>query len=891
MCSDGSPSLLCVLPGGDLSANGPASWSGSERDLAVPPKRRRQDDVVGYAAAPVTVAAGGGGGVALSRSSSLIAFESLERRLSEEEEALAAGGLGAFRTTATLRPFDWADSRSPTPPSAPPSDSSDDEDSDDSLMQSFNSSRGSFRSSAGSERLRSFRSLDSLSALNALGGGTVNSGGAAYLSRPCQDLSLSSDGDGAAADGVLGRQERSHSLSPKPSLRSLLDATYSLSDREDHTVDRSAAMTRGDFLDEPDEDIVPAHLSTTASSRSSSSSSSSSSSRDTDHDLARASATTESTPVSARTQRSAENLSEDSGFGEHAAYPPKRLTVCPILEDDDVPDDDASCSSSCYSACSSSSGGGGGVGRKPKDVMGKDMGVNLEWGAGDAKFSAGWHRSAPDLLVCALAAVADAHPQLPHPLGLLAGPPTMASTPDLAVAASAPPASALAQPHSPTDKGGLTKALSSKGVHFCPVVAEVSWRESYSDGDDEDEDDVDGADGRHREEDDDEDDEEDEEDDEDEQEQGVAYKLHVGGVVGSAVPGPSAAAPAAPHPAPAAVAVPVAVPVAPPRAPPRSPARGPAPAPPTAGAPLPASQAPARSVVSMAAPQTQPPGPPGPRPLSPAGSTSPSSSPKKTSRFGDFFQRFSLRRLSGRHHDHAKKLSRSKSAPSSPHPPASLSRGTNTKEAAVDEDVRIIPLHPTPEELEAERREEERRRLASKPPLPPSAPPRLPRGLQGVGAGAAHAHRGATAGAAHEPRDVVAAAAAAAVTAAVAWRSSSSMAGLLETDLDADLPVPAAGAGAAAAPRGVGGCNKARSLLDVSAEPRAHMTLAPHHHHHHHRDASPDTQDNSSRAKSMEFLLDRRNQEAVQVSVRVLCQVPGRGPGAGGCVGCVTAVQ
>ncbi|KAE8751270.1 hypothetical protein FOCC_FOCC001841, partial [Frankliniella occidentalis] len=114
------------------AANGPSSWSGSERDLAVPPKRRRQDDW-----GPP------GQTVALSRSSSLIAFESLERRLSEEEEALGAGGLGAFRTTATLRPFDWADSRSP---SASASDSSDDEseDSDDSLMQSFNSSRGSF---------------------------------------------------------------------------------------------------------------------------------------------------------------------------------------------------------------------------------------------------------------------------------------------------------------------------------------------------------------------------------------------------------------------------------------------------------------------------------------------------------------------------------------------------------------------------------------------------------------------------------------------------------------------------------------------------------------------------------------------------------------------------
>lgn len=119
--------------------NGPASWSGSERDLAVPPKRRRQDDGFGG----VVVSAGTTNGIPLSRSSSLIAFESLERRLSEEEEVLSgvlSSSLGAFRTTATLRPFDTGSVSSRSP-----SDSSDDEDSDDSLLQSFNSSRGSFR--------------------------------------------------------------------------------------------------------------------------------------------------------------------------------------------------------------------------------------------------------------------------------------------------------------------------------------------------------------------------------------------------------------------------------------------------------------------------------------------------------------------------------------------------------------------------------------------------------------------------------------------------------------------------------------------------------------------------------------------------------------------------
>lgn len=132
-----TPSLHVAAGEDHHATNGPSSWSGSERDLAVPPKRRRHDD--GWGA--------GATGVALSRSSSLIAFESLERRLSEEEEALTgqglATGIAAFRTTATLRPFDWHDSASP---SASDEDSEDDEqDSDDSLLQSFNSSRGSFR--------------------------------------------------------------------------------------------------------------------------------------------------------------------------------------------------------------------------------------------------------------------------------------------------------------------------------------------------------------------------------------------------------------------------------------------------------------------------------------------------------------------------------------------------------------------------------------------------------------------------------------------------------------------------------------------------------------------------------------------------------------------------
>jgi len=217
---------------------------------------------------------------------------------------------------------------------------------------------------------------------------------------------------------------------------------------------------------------------------------------------------------------------------------------------------------------------------------------------------------------------------------------------------------------------------------------------------------------------------------------------------------------------------------------------------------------------------------------------------KKRSRFGGFFQRFSLRRLSGRVADNnlpKKPLQNNQSV----HQSLKRQQGTNTAQSprGPEEDVRIIPLHPTPEELEAERREEARRAaelVVSKPPLPPGAAP------------AAAPSRRPLPPPEHAPYDLLTAAATAAVAASVAgsWRSSSSMAGLLETDLDADLPP-------APPPRGA----KARSLLDVSSGvPSRPTNHAPHLHP---RDHSP--QDNS-RAKSMEFLLDKRNQEAVQVS-------------------------
>jgi len=107
----------------------PDSWSGSERDLAVPSKRRRQDDDVFSLRNLQTEEP-----QIIRRSASLIAFESLEKRCEED----------TFRLLPLHLPPVDAGALSDVDADAEDEDDSESSASDDALMQSL-SSRGSFR--------------------------------------------------------------------------------------------------------------------------------------------------------------------------------------------------------------------------------------------------------------------------------------------------------------------------------------------------------------------------------------------------------------------------------------------------------------------------------------------------------------------------------------------------------------------------------------------------------------------------------------------------------------------------------------------------------------------------------------------------------------------------
>ncbi|XP_014251065.1 uncharacterized protein LOC106667553 isoform X1 [Cimex lectularius] len=139
--------------------------------------------------------------------------------------------------------------------------------------------------------------------------------------------------------------------------------------------------------------------------------------------------------------------------------------------------------------------------------------------------------------------------------------------------------------------------------------------------------------------------------------------------------------------------------------------------------------------------------------------------PKNKSGIGGFFQRFSFRRLSGREKKR-KDLKKETAARLQPPPPPSPASPAEDRR----EDVRIIPLHPPPEEEET-----------TKPPLPPLPSPRNERKREEpvrIGGGSV--------------------------------MSSGPKTGLLETDLDSDT-----------------GCNKkARSLLNLG-DGRTHLVPCP----------------------------------------------------------------
>ncbi|KAJ4441460.1 hypothetical protein ANN_11315 [Periplaneta americana] len=204
------------------------------------------------------------------------------------------------------------------------------------------------------------------------------------------------------------------------------------------------------------------------------------------------------------------------------------------------------------------------------------------------------------------------------------------------------------------------------------------------------------------------------------------------------------------------------------------------------------------------------------------------SSGKKTGgRFGGFFQRFSLRRLSGNGSSKKQKEDKKRAAAATP-------SAVEKPDAAEYEDVTIIPLHPPPDEV-----------VSSKPPLPPPSPRRRP----GTGTDAQSA---SDAGIVRERADM---------------SCIDPPPGLLETDLDTHVStVRPIQNGAAPSSK------KARSLLnlgDIQQQQQQQQHVAamllkppPGGGGATNRPITPA----DSRAKSMEFLLDKENQAAVQVT-------------------------
>ncbi|XP_039287844.1 uncharacterized protein LOC111043315 [Nilaparvata lugens] len=195
-------------------------------------------------------------------------------------------------------------------------------------------------------------------------------------------------------------------------------------------------------------------------------------------------------------------------------------------------------------------------------------------------------------------------------------------------------------------------------------------------------------------------------------------------------------------------------------------------------------------------------------PISASSNNASSQVPKqKPGRFGGFFQRFSLRRLSGKKAKDKRRPPLVSTSVSTQPPP------TTTPDS---DQVQIIPLHPPP------------------PPSPPphttsvaASKPPLPRRRDSpVGGGSPGLSSAMTTAAARNHR------------------------GLLETDLDSDLT------------------KKTRSLLNLEdgMKPSPSHHLPP-------RDEL--TRDAETRAKSMEFLLDKDNQAAIKPPENELQKVGG----------------
>jgi hypothetical protein len=856
-----------------------AEWSGSERDFAVPKKRRRRtmdqqdmdDDQDGSRDPDVE-------SVSLSsRSSSLLQFECLEKHCED-----------VFRTSATSDPFHDSSPFAPPSPSmmsnfsfdslesnrwifsASP-DSLDEENSDsdsaamssdecassdDTLQHSHSSwsSRGSFRSS--NSRLRSFRSFDSLN----------------MLQPPQHHNSFA---------------EMSQSLTNNSFLLHVHPAT---------TADLSApVVTVATRSPQPatKNGAIPEVASVMSNETSCSDGGKESS-------------------VEKKPQRSAENLSEDSGFGDHCVTSPSVCarggggTVGTIVEDED--------SYSYYSDSSAGSSGGGVASSETSEqektaptATKKVLKLNAEfecrerrgWDVEESKFNSSCWQSAPslllgeerkrrgilpvyrrdqqsrhlssvpgDLCLCLGAEEAGSHRQHSDAIETadrLTNRHSMAtrfpvsSTPNIMYSAqeefikneqthsymvrvplrSSSDSTNEVHSYLNDDQSaeGLTPhAAACKGVHFCPVVSEVSWRDSYSDDDPQ----------------------EDRDDEEMDRalcalEHGedvtlpmkqtlVLQKIQIGVPVGPGSTerervvmelqqdGGSPVTPTACEghvTTSSAAAAPTAVPV---------------------------------GVVSMETKQQRGGGGGGRensseswRRDSDLSVSSNASSKKSGSKFGGFFQRFSLRRLSGRSNGTSKKQKEDKKK-------VEFEGGRNlgeTQPGAVCgveyEDVTIIPLHPPADELE--RKPAPDVVVSSKPPLPPLPPRSVGNSSRPVPSPRRRpdAHDPAcTASGLQQPRGRQ--------DSTAMSRIDPAPLGLLETDLDTDISTVRPLQNAAAP-----SSKKARSLLNLGA---AAMLLKPPPGGSTDRPLIPA----DSRAKSMEFLLDKENQAAVQVGALYLLQ-------------------
>ena len=853
-------------------------WSGSEGDCAVPKKRRRRtmdqedmdDEQEGSRDPDIDSAS------LSSRSSSLLQFECLEKHCED-----------VFRTSATSDPFHDSSTFAPPSPSvmsnfsfdslesnrwrfsASP-DSLDEEhsdsdsaamssdegtSSDDTLHHSHSSwsSRSSFRSS--NSRLRSFRSFDSLNLL-----------------QPQHQLN-------SFAEMSQSLTNNSFLLHVHPATTADLSApVVTVATRSPQAATKNGAIP----------EVAPVVSNETSCVGGGKESS-----------------------VEKKPQRSAENLSEDSGFGDHCVTSPSVCarggTVGTIVEDED--------SYSYYSDSSAGSSGGGAASSETSEqqktaqtATKKVLKLNVEfecrerrgWDVEDSKFNSSCWQSAPSLLLGEERKRRDILPvhrrgqqsqhqsSVPDGLYLCLGEEQtglhrqhsdddidtadrhlnrhsmttrfpVSSTPNIMYSAEEEfikneqtHSSLVRVPlKSPSDSShelrsylnddhsakGLTPlAAACKGVHFCPVVSEVSWRDSYSDDDTQ----------------------EDRDDEEMDRalcalEQGedvtlpmkqtlLLQKIQIGVPVG---PGSTERE----------------------RVVMELPQEGRSPVTPTNGEDhvttsraAAAPNAASVDVVSMETKQRT--GGGGSRENSSESSrcdselssvSSNASSKKSGSKFGGFFQRFSLKRLSGRNNGTTKKQKEEKKKKEEV-------KGKNSDETqlaagtAVEyEDVTIIPLHPPAAELE--RKPVPDVVVSSKPPLPP-LPPRS------VGNSSRPVPSPRRRPDAHDPASTVIGLQQpqGKQDSTVVSRIDPAPIGLLETDLDTDISTVRPHQNGAAP-----SSKKARSLLNLGA---ATMLLKP----------SPGGTTNrphipaDSRAKSMEFLLDKDNQAAVQVGAHSFLQ-------------------